>query len=193
MPPAKPDPLHLIATLQATVLDLEGRLRAATDRLGLLEQRVSAMAHPAAAPAKPAAAPSPAPATAKRRPRSAVIKPAPVAHSAPSAAAPPAQRPGRRLKPPPGKPPRGLAALPTPPSPPSPAAPPTKPKASAKKVPGAAAQAQPLTPAAQAEADERARILAALEATNWNRLAAAQSLGMARRTLYRRLSEYGIQ
>jgi DNA-binding NtrC family response regulator len=40
--------------------------------------------------------------------------------------------------------------------------------------------------------EERRRILAALEAASWNRLRAAESLGMPRRTFYRRLKEYGI-
>jgi transcriptional regulator with GAF, ATPase, and Fis domain len=40
---------------------------------------------------------------------------------------------------------------------------------------------------------ERDRILRALEACNWNRLRAAEQLGMPRRTLYRRLKQYKIQ
>jgi transcriptional regulator with GAF, ATPase, and Fis domain len=39
---------------------------------------------------------------------------------------------------------------------------------------------------------ERARILQALEACNWNRLHAAQRVGLPRRTFYRRLKEFGI-
>ena len=39
---------------------------------------------------------------------------------------------------------------------------------------------------------EKRRILEALEATGWNRARAAQSLGMARRTFYRRLQDYSI-
>jgi transcriptional regulator with GAF, ATPase, and Fis domain len=39
---------------------------------------------------------------------------------------------------------------------------------------------------------ERARILQALEACNWNRLHAAQMVGLPRRTFYRRLKEFGI-
>jgi DNA-binding NtrC family response regulator len=42
------------------------------------------------------------------------------------------------------------------------------------------------------KAQERRRILEALEATNWNRVRAANQLGMPRRTFYRRLKEYGI-
>jgi len=40
---------------------------------------------------------------------------------------------------------------------------------------------------------EKARILRALEQANWNRVKASELLGMPRRTLYRRLKEYGIQ
>ncbi len=41
--------------------------------------------------------------------------------------------------------------------------------------------------------DERQRILDALEACNWNRVKAAELIGMPRRTFYRRLQKYGIQ
>ncbi len=41
--------------------------------------------------------------------------------------------------------------------------------------------------------DERERILQALKASSWNRVKAAELLGMPRRTFYRRLSQYGIQ
>jgi serine/threonine-protein kinase PknK len=40
---------------------------------------------------------------------------------------------------------------------------------------------------------ERDRILAALASSNWNRVKAAQLVGLPRRTFYRRLKEYGIQ
>ncbi len=52
----------------------------------------------------------------------------------------------------------------------------------------------PLAWANQAEfkAAERERILAALTASNWNRVAAAKMLGVPRRTFYRRLKEFGI-
>jgi serine/threonine-protein kinase PknK len=40
---------------------------------------------------------------------------------------------------------------------------------------------------------ERERILAALQAANWNRVKAARIVGLPRRTFYRRLKEYGIQ
>jgi transcriptional regulator with GAF, ATPase, and Fis domain len=40
---------------------------------------------------------------------------------------------------------------------------------------------------------ERDRILSALEKAGWNRLQAAKICGIARRTFYRRLKEYGIQ
>ena len=43
------------------------------------------------------------------------------------------------------------------------------------------------------KATERERILAALASCNWNRVKAAQIVGLPRRTFYRRLKEYGIQ
>jgi transcriptional regulator of acetoin/glycerol metabolism len=42
-------------------------------------------------------------------------------------------------------------------------------------------------------ASERERILEALSSSNWNRVRAAELVGMPRRTFYRRLKEYGIQ
>jgi transcriptional regulator with GAF, ATPase, and Fis domain/predicted Ser/Thr protein kinase len=41
--------------------------------------------------------------------------------------------------------------------------------------------------------DEKARIIEALEACNWNRVKAAELSGIPRRTFYRRLRQYGIQ
>ncbi len=43
------------------------------------------------------------------------------------------------------------------------------------------------------KSDERTRILAALEQASWNRVKAAELVGLPRRTFYRRLKEYGIQ
>ncbi|MFO0549826.1 MAG: sigma-54-dependent Fis family transcriptional regulator [Polyangiaceae bacterium] len=43
------------------------------------------------------------------------------------------------------------------------------------------------------KASERDRILQALSASGWNRVRAAELIGMPRRTFYRRLKEYGIQ
>ncbi|MFT3768076.1 MAG: sigma 54-interacting transcriptional regulator [Minicystis sp.] len=43
------------------------------------------------------------------------------------------------------------------------------------------------------KAGERERILEALARCNWNRVKAAQLVGLPRRTFYRRLKEYGIQ
>ncbi len=40
---------------------------------------------------------------------------------------------------------------------------------------------------------EKKTILEALHATNWNRVKAAERVGLPRRTFYRRLKEYGIQ
>jgi transcriptional regulator with GAF, ATPase, and Fis domain len=45
---------------------------------------------------------------------------------------------------------------------------------------------------AEYKAAERERILSALTACNWNRVAAAKMLGVPRRTFYRRLKEFGI-
>jgi len=50
----------------------------------------------------------------------------------------------------------------------------------------------PGSPAAQRRAQERQRIVDGLEACNWNKVRAAEHLGMPRRTLYRRLKEYGL-
>lgn len=41
--------------------------------------------------------------------------------------------------------------------------------------------------------DERERILEALHSANWNRVKAAELVGLPRRTFYRRLRDYGIQ
>jgi len=43
------------------------------------------------------------------------------------------------------------------------------------------------------QATEKERILAALSACNWNRVKAAEVVGIPRRTFYRRLAKYGIQ
>jgi DNA-binding NtrC family response regulator len=43
------------------------------------------------------------------------------------------------------------------------------------------------------KAGERERIVNALARCNWNRVKAAQLVGLPRRTFYRRLKEYGIQ
>jgi DNA-binding NtrC family response regulator len=48
------------------------------------------------------------------------------------------------------------------------------------------------SPLAVRKASERQKILDALEEANWNKVRAAQLLGMPRRTLYRRLREYGF-
>jgi len=45
----------------------------------------------------------------------------------------------------------------------------------------------------QHKLDERERILQALKASNWNRVKAAELMGIPRRTFYRRLKLYGIQ
>jgi transcriptional regulator of acetoin/glycerol metabolism len=41
--------------------------------------------------------------------------------------------------------------------------------------------------------DEKTRIADALAACNWNRVRAAEMLGMPRRTFYRRLKQYQLQ
>ncbi len=48
------------------------------------------------------------------------------------------------------------------------------------------------TVSAVRKASERQRIVDALEQVNWNKVRAAQALKMPRRTLYRRLKEYGL-
>jgi transcriptional regulator with GAF, ATPase, and Fis domain len=48
------------------------------------------------------------------------------------------------------------------------------------------------TSQAEFKAAERERILSALTACNWNRVAAAKMIGVPRRTFYRRLKEFGI-
>lgn len=56
--------------------------------------------------------------------------------------------------------------------------------------------APPISPRAQTlaehDAKERARIESALKETRWNKVKAAEMLGMPRRTFYRRLKEYGM-
>ncbi len=51
----------------------------------------------------------------------------------------------------------------------------------------------PETSLDQPKAGERDRILSALARCNWNRVKAAEIVGLPRRTFYRRLKEYGIQ
>lgn len=53
-------------------------------------------------------------------------------------------------------------------------------------------KAPPPTSRDEMNAREKDAILAALDATNWNVVATARALNMARRTLYRRLKEYQI-
>lgn len=63
------------------------------------------------------------------------------------------------------------------------------------QAPGPTAPAAPpphREPAPPPVDDERARIVAALEKARWNKRKAAEALGMPRRTLYRRLHEYGL-
>ncbi len=56
-------------------------------------------------------------------------------------------------------------------------------------------EAPPSTPTSldQHRNEERDRIVAALSSANWNRVKAAELIGMPRRTFYRRLKEYDIQ
>jgi transcriptional regulator of acetoin/glycerol metabolism len=58
-------------------------------------------------------------------------------------------------------------------------------------VPPSSPSAAP-SPMAVRKASERQKILDALESTNWNKVKAAELLGMPRRTLYRRLEEFGL-
>jgi hypothetical protein len=47
--------------------------------------------------------------------------------------------------------------------------------------------------AAEHEQAEKQRMLEALNETGWNKLRAAEKVGLPRRTFYRRMKEYGIQ
>ena len=58
--------------------------------------------------------------------------------------------------------------------------------------PMAAAAGHPVESLSHHKQEEKLRILQALEAAGWNRVKAAQALGMPRRTFYRRLSDYSI-
>jgi DNA-binding NtrC family response regulator len=73
--------------------------------------------------------------------------------------------------------------------------PPTKPPSVDELEPPEVAEAHP--PARQTLSshlkDEKARIAEALAACNWNRVRAAEMLGMPRRTFYRRLKQYQLQ
>ncbi len=51
----------------------------------------------------------------------------------------------------------------------------------------------PKSTLSQHRRDEREQILKALQSCNWNRVKAAELVGIPRRTFYRRLREYGIQ
>ena len=51
----------------------------------------------------------------------------------------------------------------------------------------------PKSTLSQHRRDEREKILKALQSCNWNRVKAAELVGIPRRTFYRRLREYGIQ
>ncbi|MEO8179939.1 MAG: sigma 54-interacting transcriptional regulator [Deltaproteobacteria bacterium] len=70
------------------------------------------------------------------------------------------------------------------PAPPSPASPSSQPS------PPSPAKRQTLSSHLK---DEKARIAEALAACNWNRVRAAEMLGMPRRTFYRRLKQYHLQ
>jgi DNA-binding NtrC family response regulator len=61
------------------------------------------------------------------------------------------------------------------------------------RAPDAEAHHPPETSLDAHKAGERERILTALARCNWNRVKAAELVGLPRRTFYRRLKEYGIQ
>jgi len=65
--------------------------------------------------------------------------------------------------------------------------------APAADMAGAGESARKIVSLEAHKAEERDRILAALQAANWNRVKAAKIAGLPRRTFYRRLKEYGIQ
>ncbi|MBK6692074.1 MAG: sigma 54-interacting transcriptional regulator [Myxococcales bacterium] len=56
----------------------------------------------------------------------------------------------------------------------------------------AAPSSTPIASKEDWKSSEKGRILAALQACDWNRVQAARMLGLPRRTFYRRLKEYGI-
>lgn len=58
---------------------------------------------------------------------------------------------------------------------------------------GAPPAAPPARSAAEHDRVERERMIEALNETGWNKLRAAELVGMPRRTFYRRMKEYGIQ
>lgn len=57
----------------------------------------------------------------------------------------------------------------------------------------AAPPPKPVHGRAEHEAREKARILEALEASDWNATLAARRAGISRATLYRKLAKYGIE
>lgn len=71
-------------------------------------------------------------------------------------------------------------------------APPTQDEDESDSDAPGSADRSPLSPNAARRANERQRILDALERANWNKVRAAELLGMPRRTLYRRLKDYGL-
>ncbi|WP_437814188.1 sigma 54-interacting transcriptional regulator [Sorangium sp. So ce1078] len=80
------------------------------------------------------------------------------------------------------------------------AAPPSRAPLGGGGAPASAGRAPPSSEPLRVEtsldahkASERERILVALSSCNWNRVKAAQVVGLPRRTFYRRLKEYGIQ
>jgi len=70
--------------------------------------------------------------------------------------------------------------------------PPTQSETRARRSEAPPAAAAHASNQAEFKAAERERILSALTASNWNRVAAAKMLGVPRRTFYRRLKEFGI-
>ncbi|MEZ4220877.1 MAG: sigma 54-interacting transcriptional regulator [Polyangiaceae bacterium] len=67
------------------------------------------------------------------------------------------------------------------------------PPPSSTAAPPSSTRTAPKSTVSSHRRDERERILKALQACNWNRVKAAQLVGIPRRTFYRRLKEHGIQ
>jgi DNA-binding NtrC family response regulator len=71
-------------------------------------------------------------------------------------------------------------------------APPPEPHAATEGTTQRTTATRVTSPSKARKAAERQRILDALEHVNWNKVKAAKALDMPRRTLYRRLREYGL-
>jgi DNA-binding NtrC family response regulator len=90
-------------------------------------------------------------------------------------------------------PPRRSTPAEGPRSSPSRGAPPSSRASSSKRGAPSSARKRTKNNFVDHKSGEKERIVGALQACNWNRVKAAQMMGLPRRTFYRRLKEYGIQ